>query len=172
MTVTMTFGKIVLRGVLPALLTLSLVAVAHADERSVRRGYTVFKDKAQCEFCHAWDGGGQTSEYGGVAPSLRATQLDRDQIAEVVRCGRPGTNMPYHDQRAYTDDRCYGMTAAQIGDQIPPKPIEPLSDRSINDVADYVFEHLKGRGEPTYDECLEYWGPGRFCDRYKAAAAQ
>jgi mono/diheme cytochrome c family protein len=166
MKMNMTIGT-TLRVVLPVLLGVALANAASADERSVRRGLGVFKDKAQCEFCHGWDGSGQTSEYGGVAPSLRATELSRDQIAEVVRCGRPGTNMPYHDRRAYTDDRCYGMTAADLGDQMPPLPIETLSERSINDVADYVAEMLKGKGDATYDECLEYWGPGRFCERYR-----
>lgn len=140
---------------------------AGADERSVERGQKVFKERAKCEFCHGWDGSGLISEYGGVAPSLRATQLSRDEIAEVVRCGRPGTNMPAHDEKAYTDTRCYGVVAADLGDQMPPKPIKPLSERAIGDVADYVFQTLKGKGDATYEECLAYWGEGRFCDRYK-----
>lgn len=168
----MTFGKIALRGILPVLLALSVAAAAHADERSVRRGYNVFKEKAQCEFCHNWDGGGQTSEYGGVAPSLRATQLDRDQIAEVVRCGRPGTNMPYHDQRAYTDDRCYGMTAEDIGDQIPNRGAVTLQRPQIDQLADYVAEVVKNRGPVTFEECEAYFGgASSVCQPYPKANA-
>jgi hypothetical protein len=40
--------------------------------------------------------------------------MDRDTLMTVFKCGLPGTSMPFFDQYSYTDDRCYGMTAAQI----------------------------------------------------------
>jgi len=57
-------------------------------------------EKANCVGCHKWHGGGGGS-YGGSALSLRDTQLNRDQVIEVVHCGRPGTGMPRHDRDAY-----------------------------------------------------------------------
>ena len=49
-------------------------------------------EKANCVGCHKWHGGGGGS-YGGAALSLRDTQLNRDQIIEVVHCGRSGTGL-------------------------------------------------------------------------------
>ena len=50
-------------------------------------------EKANCVGCHKWHGGGGGS-YGGAALSLRDTQLNRDQIIEVIHCGRPGKACP------------------------------------------------------------------------------
>ena len=49
--------------------------------------------KANCVGCHKWHGGGGGG-YGGAALSLRASSLTREQIVEIVNCGRPGTGMP------------------------------------------------------------------------------
>src|ERR1700754_2930687 len=61
--------------------------------RTIEFGKEIFKNKAQCQFCHKWDGGGDQG-YGGNALSLRQTQLTAEQLAEVVKCGRPATGMP------------------------------------------------------------------------------
>ena len=88
----------------------------------------------------------------------------------TVQCGRPGTNMPYHDKRAYGGKvDCYGLTAEQVGEDKPPKAIKFLSDRDIGAVADYVLTVLKGKPEePTLEECIAFWGSEtRACDKYK-----
>src|ERR1700739_2104820 len=88
-------------------------------------GKAIYK-RANCFGCHKWhgDGGGG---YGGAALSLRATQLDRDQIIEVVRCGRPGTGMPYHDRQAYKESECYGgLTPKDLGEAMPAEAPNPL----------------------------------------------
>src|SRR6516225_6396076 len=77
------------------------------DARAIEFGKEIFKVKANCQFCHKWDASGDTG-YGGVALSLRKTQLTPEQFTEIVRCGRPRTGMPYHDRLAYTDTRCFG----------------------------------------------------------------
>jgi mono/diheme cytochrome c family protein len=140
-----------------------------AESHTVKRGLEVFKREAQCQFCHGWDGSGDDSEYGGSAPSLRATALTRDEIAETVKCGRIGAGMPYHDKNAYTTDGCYGMTEADLGDDAPPKPLKFLSERDIEAVADYVATVLKGLPDkPTLDQCIAFWGTDtRACDKYK-----
>ncbi len=143
------------------------------DAATMALGLTVFKTTARCQFCHGWDGAGNASEYGGNAPSLRATQLTRDQIAETVRCGRPGAGMPYHARTAYTDGSCNGLTAADLGDEMPPAPLGYLSDRQINAVADYVAYYLKGRGAPTYQECVDFYASkSRVCDSFRDQAQQ
>jgi mono/diheme cytochrome c family protein len=129
-------------------------------------GKEVFR-KANCFGCHKWhgDGGGG---YGGAALSLRRTELDREQIIEVVRCGRPGTGMPYHERGAYSDGRCNGLTEKDLGDAMPPRAPQPLRLPEIEAVADYVIAAIKGRGEPTLDECLAFWGSdSRMCNSFR-----
>jgi hypothetical protein len=41
---------------------------------------------------------------------------------------------------------------------MPPTAAEFLRDYEIEAVAAYVIEHLKGRGEPTKEECVAFWG--------------
>ena len=67
------------------------------ETRTIEMGRLIFKEKATCQFCHKWDASGDQG-YGGNALSLRKTQLTPEQLAEVVKCGRPATGMPYHDK--------------------------------------------------------------------------
>jgi mono/diheme cytochrome c family protein len=122
-------------------------------------------EKANCVGCHKWHGGGGGG-YGGAALSLRETPLERADLIEVIRCGRPATRMPYHDRKAYNGAPCYGgMTEADLGADFPPKAATFLREREIEAVADYVVEHLQGRGEPTYEDCVAFWGKAsRECD--------
>jgi mono/diheme cytochrome c family protein len=117
-------------------------------------------EKANCVGCHKWhgDGGGG---YGGAALSLRETALDRELLLEVVRCGRPATRMPYHDRNAYKSVDCYGgMTRADLGADFPPKAATFLRAEEIEAVTDYVIGQVQGKGEPTYDDCVAFWGEG------------
>jgi hypothetical protein len=43
------------------------------------------------------------------AANLHETRLDREQLIEVIACGRPGTEMPRFDKYAYEDTDCYGL---------------------------------------------------------------
>ena len=88
------------------------------EARLLEFGKEIFKSKAVCQYCHKWDASGDQG-YGGNALSLRVTQLTPEQLTEVVKCGRPGTGMPYHDRFAYTDKRCYGYTREEMGKDMP-----------------------------------------------------
>src|ERR1700676_3560314 len=114
------------------------------EARLLEFGKEIFKSKAVCQFCHKWDASGDQG-YGGNAPSLRATALTSEQVTEVVKCGRPGTGMPYHDRFAYTDKRCYGYTRADLGDDVPPEPNSFLSQREVDAVVKYLFAKAVGR---------------------------
>jgi mono/diheme cytochrome c family protein len=117
-------------------------------------------EKANCVGCHKWHGGGGGG-YGVAALSLRETALERAELIEVIRCGRPATRMPYHDRNAYKSVECYGgMTKADLGADFPPKAATFLRPEEIEAVADYVIAHLQGKGAPTYDDCVAFWGPG------------
>src|SRR5215472_12513403 len=97
--------------------------------QDVADGQRIWKGKAGCPQCHGWSGDGFPSGFHseGNAPSLRETQLTRDQIRETIQCGRPGTPMPHFDRFAYTDKRCYDMTAADLGDLEAIRP--PTTNR-------------------------------------------
>jgi hypothetical protein len=136
-------------------------------ERLLNYGKEIFKSKAVCQFCHKWDGSGDQG-YGGNAPSLRKTKLTREQVAETVKCGRPGTGMPFHDEFAYTDKRCYGLTREDLGNDIPPEANAFLNAHEIDAVVQYLFAKVVGRGESTYQECVDFWGTDtRQCDPMK-----
>jgi mono/diheme cytochrome c family protein len=76
-----------------ALVVFLFSGTANAAENSLETGQAIYK-RANCVGCHKWhgDGGGG---YGGAALSLRKTELEKPQIMETVKCGRPGTGMPY-----------------------------------------------------------------------------
>jgi mono/diheme cytochrome c family protein len=129
-------------------------------------GKAVFK-RANCFGCHKWHGNGGGG-YGGDALSLRKTELTKDQIVETVECGRPGTGMPFFMRGAYDTTKCYGMDRKEVGAQIPPEANVFLRHEDIDAVADYVIAHIKGKGEPTYVECTDFFGSSsHVCDVYK-----
>jgi mono/diheme cytochrome c family protein len=144
-----------------AALALALLGTqaAMADEASVERGRTLFDGKGGCSFCHGWaaDGQGDPRSEGG-APSLRTSALDRDQVREVIQCGRPGTAMPYFDRFAYTDDRCYGLTEADLGPDMPTRSFTTLQAHEIDALADYVAAKVLNAGPVTFEQCVEFFG--------------
>jgi hypothetical protein len=152
-----------------ALLTLFVAnALAQtAEQRQIDFGKEIYKSKATCLFCHRWDGNGDQG-YGGIALSLRKTELTHDQLIETIRCGRPGTGMPYHDQFAYTDTRCFGVTRADLGDKAPPQAVSFLAPREVQAVVAFLEAKIKGRGPATLEECVYFWGvETKECDTYK-----
>jgi hypothetical protein len=57
-----------------------------------------------------------------------------------------------------------------VGDQIPPEGGVLLRGPEIEAVANYVMDNAKGRGDPTYEECTNFFGKvSRVCDAYKTA---
>jgi hypothetical protein len=159
--------------VVPATLALS----QDVDERTIQRGRDIFKNKGSCQYCHGWDGGGDIG-YGGVAANLRETPLDRAGLIETISCGRPGTAMPFHDRRAWSEDLpCYGMTEAEAEfDESyphPPQPVSMLHPREIEAVTDFILAVYVGQGAPTYEECVAFWGEDtRQCESYRQAEGE
>ncbi len=142
-------------------------AQAAEEARFIAFGKEIFKSKAVCQYCHKWDASGDQG-YGGNALSLRKTQLTPEQMTEVVKCGRPGTGMPYHDRFAYTDKRCYGYTREQMGNDMPPAGNDFLSNREVDAVVKYLFAKDVGKGPATYEDCIDFWGTDtKQCDPMK-----
>lgn len=121
------------------------VASAGAQESSF--GQRLFRDKADCQFCHGVDGDGRGDPRSpGKAPDLHASKLDRVQLIEVIACGRPGSEMPHFDKYAYEEKGCYGLSAADLGKMIPPDPHSTsLTRREIEALADYILATFVGK---------------------------
>lgn len=127
--------------------------------------------KANCVGCHKWHGGGGGG-YGGAALSLRTSSLTREQIVEIVNCGRPGTGMPYHRRGAYDGTECYGLSREDLGKDIPVEGATLLRPAEVEAVAEYMINALQGRGEPGYADCAAFFGEGnRACNPYRTAGA-
>jgi len=147
-----------------------LAGPAAAQKSDVAEGKRIWAEKGQCVDCHGWAGDGARSSLHspGQAPSLRLTQLSRDQIRVTIQCGRPGTPMPHFDRFAYTDKRCYDATAEDLGDNVPDRAMGTLQPYEIDALADYVATKIKGAGPVTKKECMDFFGEnaGSHCDMY------
>jgi mono/diheme cytochrome c family protein len=157
----------VLRWAFAAMVTALVVDTASAQDYS--QGRRVFLEKADCQYCHGWAGNGAgAGQSPGGAANLRKSQLDRETLITVIKCGVPGTPMPRFDEDAYTDKRCYGLTEADLGSRTPPlPPSTTLPARDIEAVADYLRARIIGRGEVTREECREMFGErASSCDDY------
>ncbi|MGR8950097.1 MAG: c-type cytochrome [Gammaproteobacteria bacterium] len=122
--------------------------------------------RANCMGCHKWHGNGGPG-YGGAAISLRKSQLNREQLVQVIKCGRPGTNMPYFDRKAYKHDECYGLTFADFADDENNRPLQGkkyLNQRQIDAVVDFVIAELQGK-PATKAYCEKFFGgPTKECE--------
>ena len=75
--------------------------------------------------------------------------------------------MPHFDRFAYTDKRCYGVTAGDLGNNVPNRADTTLQPWEVDAVADYVAAKLKGAGPVTRAECAAYFGnTGAQCSKY------
>jgi len=87
-----------------------LLCTALATAQDTSFGQRLYRDKADCQFCHGVNGDGHGDPRSpGKAPDLHQTQLDREQLIEVITCGRPGSEMPHFDKYAYEAKDCYGQ---------------------------------------------------------------
>jgi cytochrome c553 len=124
-----------------------VIGLGAARAQNVAFGERLFRDKADCQFCHGIDGDGRGDPRSpGRAANLHETQLNRDQLIEVIACGRPGTEMPHFDKYAYEDTDCYGLKGKDLGADAPHYPHStPLTRREIEAVADYVIATFVGK---------------------------
>src|SRR2546423_3013451 len=143
-------------------LNFSMLTAAHAQPAQApasdptNAGKAVFS-RANCVGCHKWHGNGGGG-YGGDALSLRKTELTRDQIIEVVRCGRPGTGMPFHLRGAYVAEPCYHLKQEQLTGMMPPDAATFPAPGEVDAASDYVIAHGKGKCEPDYADCSAFSG--------------
>ena len=131
------------------------------DPADVAEGMRIFRTKADCQTCHGWaaDGRKMDTQMPDGA-NLRTTRLSRAAVVQTIKCGRPGTGMPAFDRLAYSDGRCFNMKQADLKAKNleMPDPAAPLIGREIEQVADFLFAKVIGKGPMTHASCIEYWG--------------
>src|SRR4051812_757999 len=132
----------------PAIVVAALLLCADlAGAQDTSFGQRLYRDKADCQFCHGVNGDGHGDPRSpGKAPDLHQTRLDREQLIEVIACGRPGSEMPHFDKYAYEAKDCYGLSAAELGKNIPPDPHSTsLNKREISVLADFILATFVGK---------------------------
>jgi len=124
------------------------------------RGKEVFAKVGVCVSCHGWDGDGKgkNPRSEGAAALLRESQLDAAGFIEIIACGIPGTPMPYHDNQAYKDDRCYGMTADMFEPGQEPHKGKAIRQEDIVSLVAYIQTTIQGKPPATYEDCAAYFG--------------
>ena len=166
-------GRIV-KGIGRAFLTAVLITItsavsSFAQDGDPILGNRIWKGKADCRACHGWGAHGvQDDPQSPGGANLRATTLTPDEMAEVILCGRPGTEMPYFHRNGWTANfRCYGMVRREAAGMVPMQARPSLNEREVNGLVAYIFMDFVGKPQPTFEECQSYWGPdAKGCVRY------
>ena len=136
------------------------VATPDFTQGDAEKGKLVYQRAGICANCHGWpaDGAsGRNPMARGDAANIRETKLDQQGLYDVIRCGLPGTQMPYHDNISYKDDRCNGLLISDFEAGQQPVKGKSLSERQMVDLVAYLENYVVGRGKPTYDECVLYF---------------
>ena len=131
------------------------------SERSVSAGMRIYHQKADCQACHGWAGDGRRmNNQMPDGANLRTSELSREQVIFVIRCGLPGRHMPAFDRLAYSDDRCLGRTRADLrrmGLELFD-PSATLQQREVERLTDFLFAKVIGQGPMNRAACVEFWG--------------
>lgn len=143
------------------LLAGSFAGAQTPDPADVTAGMRIFRQKADCQSCHGWaaDGRKMDTQMPDGA-NLRTTRLARAGIIATIQCGRPGRSMPAFDRLAYSDGRCNDMKVAdlkRLGLELPD-PVATLQPREVEQLADFLFTKVIGKGPMDRTACIEYWG--------------
>ena len=127
----------------------------------VAAGQRIYRQKADCQSCHGWAGDGRKMDSQMPdGANLRVTKLDRAKLIVAIKCGVPGKQMPAFDKFAYTDGRCYNLKQADLAkmNAALPDPPATLQNREIEQLADFLFAKVVGKGPMDRAKCIEFWG--------------
>ena len=120
-------------------------------------GLNVYK-KGNCMGCHSWHGKGGGGYGAGV--SLRNMDLTLDEIKNVIKCGRPGTGMPYFLRKSYKQEKCYDTTFEDYDSSYRPISSKKfLSSKQIEAVSFFVKEVLQNK-QLNKDYCEFFFKKG------------
>jgi mono/diheme cytochrome c family protein len=157
--------KLVAFGV-PALLCLSSAVlaefIANPDftQGDAEKGRRIYQRVGACVNCHGWAGDGESGRNPMVrvaGANLRETKMDAQGLYDTVRCGIPGTQMPYHDRASYRDGRCNAMVMSDFDAGQQPIIGKTFGESQMVDLIAYLEKYVIGHGKPTYEECVLYF---------------
>lgn len=157
-----------LRIVLNGLMVACFATAAFADFNATpdfttgnpEKGKVAYQRIGICVNCHGWPGDGVSGRNPlshTEAANLRETKLDAQGLYDVIRCGLPGTKMPYHDSASYKDDRCFGMVMSDYDAGGTPIKGKTMREAQMVDLVAYLQKYVVGKGKPTYEECALYF---------------
>jgi mono/diheme cytochrome c family protein len=156
------------REILAVVAALSMGMASARAQDGVEAGLAAWKDAA-CGSCHgvfAQGGGGGEQPEG---PSLRRTSLDKANSAETIRCGRPGTQMPYFQRGAYSAQACFGMPLSAAPAEVAPGA-SLYSAAEIDTLVEYLTARIVGKSQTiTRAECAAYYANANHprCAEYR-----
>lgn len=139
----------------------------------VSMGKQMWTRGISCWDCHGnMANGAQEDPRSPVGANLRETTLTVEDIAEVIRCGRPGTAMPYFGKDPYSGgDACYGMNGDALRASGLPPGKETLNKRQIEALSQFIVFTFQGSGPTTQENCHELYGAdASSCKRWPTAA--
>src|SRR5882672_1432516 len=85
-------------------MTANAVQAQTPSTSDVGAGGQLYRQKGNCQACHGWAGDGRKMDNQMPdGANLRETKLERKDLIMVIKCGRPGTDMPAFDKLAYSD---------------------------------------------------------------------
>jgi hypothetical protein len=160
-------GRRGVRG-LGALTSLGVLFLALASPGQAQEAGARIWASGGCSGCHGNLAEGGDGGDAPAGPSLRATRLDRDQIAEFIACGRPDTEMPFHVRGAYTEVSCYGLPLGEVPAEVGGAGVLTLEE--VETLADFLVQHVVGQRTITRDNCALFYGGNRnspLCLRYR-----
>ena len=136
--------------------------IANPDftQGDAEKGKQVYQRVGVCVNCHGWAGDGRSGRgpmSKGDAANLRETKLDAQGLYDLIRCGIPGTPMPYHDSVSYKDDRCHGLLMSDFDAGQQPIMGKTFREEQMVDLIAYLEKYAIGHGKPTYEECALYF---------------
>ena len=105
-----------------------------------KEGIAIYK-KANCSSCHFWHADGGNS-HSGSAASLRSTDLSHKDLLRVIKCGRPGTNMPYFSRFAKKDLDCEYIDSI---DKLVLRGARLLNDNEIKILTKFIYDEIKSK---------------------------
>jgi cytochrome c553 len=143
-------------------------AVAAEPPANLDAGKRIWAETAECVRCHGWSGNG-VPQGPGFPPgaNLRELNLPPEALTEFIRCGVPGSEMPFFGRGAWsTRYPCFNMTAEDAGDSVPPADEHQLSDAQIATLVDYIEYQIMGHGPLNLADCEAFYGAGaRQCSQ-------
>ncbi len=125
-----------------------------------KEGIAIYK-KANCSSCHFWHADGGNS-HGGAAASLRSTNLSHKELLSVIKCGRPGTNMPYFYRYSKKDLDCKYLDNL---DKVVLRGARLLNENEIKSLTKFIYDEIKSK-PITKKYCLEFFTTKDACNKY------